>query len=104
MKYEKVTERCRLWARLQLVAFLGGVVGGFATQSPWVAWPPLLVAVILNVPVLKNAKCPECGNSLISNSASPGRLLPIFRLIGGSQELCAVCGAQKTERISEQRN
>ena len=102
MEYTKVTERCRMWARLQLAAFLLGLILGLVMQSPWVAAPFLLAAFILNIPVLKNAKCPACGGALIADSASPWRLAPIFRLIAGSQEVCTGCSAERMKGISEQ--
>lgn len=101
MKYSKVTERCRMWARVQLAAFLFGLISGFVTQSPWVAAPFLLAALILNIPVLKNDKCPACGGALIADSASPWRLAPIFKLIAGSHEVCTVCSAERTKGIPE---
>jgi hypothetical protein len=93
-----------MWARIQLAAFLVGMLAGLVTQSPWAAAPFLALAIVLNIPVLKNAKCPTCGAGLIADSASPWRLAPIFKLIAGSHELCAACSARKTNWNSEQEN
>jgi hypothetical protein len=102
MEHAKVTEQCRMWARMQLAAFVVGMLVSLFTRSPWVAAPILAFAFILNIPVFRTAKCPACGSSLIADSASSWRLAPIFMLIAGRRVLCAACRQRETNGPSEQ--
>ena len=92
--------RCRLWARIQLLIFsilmctsaaviyLDIDVSIFVNSVVIVTFGAVLL--LLNIIILKEARCPCCSVNLIEG-IGPLRLLPIFRIILGKNPLCKSC-------------
>ena len=64
---------------------------GFGQKTLFVIIPLGITGLLLNIPVMSNAICPKCGESLIGPLYDFLRLLPIFKLILGSNEMCSKC-------------
>lgn len=76
-----------------LMMLLTGFVIIYDKKNPVLYWTWSVLAIIafvLNVPILRLARCPKCNKSLVEGD-SPFRLLPIFLILIGRNPVCKKC-------------
>ncbi|NLB68986.1 MAG: hypothetical protein GX804_04800 [Lentisphaerae bacterium] len=92
-----------MWIRLQFGVILITIVVSIiamnaqdkTNSSLLIVWSLLvIIAFILNVSILRLARCPECGGALIQGD-SPFRLAPVFVILIGGNPVCNECLKKK---------